>query len=77
MLCCVCRKTKREQGRQRARGREGLLEFSTGYLWFPRFSGVDGVEFLENALVPGLDGLLLVDVVHLRLPTAEHQDHGT
>lgn len=48
-----------------------------GYLWFPRFPRVDGVELLEHAFVSRLDGLLLVDVVHFRLPAAKHQDHGT
>jgi len=46
------------------------------YLWLLRFSGVGRVQLLEHALVLGLDRLLLVDVVHLRLPAAEHQDHG-
>lgn len=46
------------------------------YLWFARFPRVHRVELLEDFLVFGLDGLLLVDVVHLRLPATEHQDHG-
>lgn len=45
------------------------------YLWFAGLSGINRVELLEDFLVLGLDGLLLVDVVHLRLPTAKHQDH--
>lgn len=46
------------------------------YLWFARFPRVHRVELLEDFLVFGLDGLLLVDVVHLRLPATEYQDHG-
>lgn len=44
-------------------------------LWFAGLSGIGRVQLLEHVLVLGLDGLLLVDVVDLRLPTAKHQDH--
>lgn len=46
------------------------------YLWFAGFSGIGRIQLLEHKFVLGLDGLLLVDVVHLRLPTTKHQDHG-
>lgn len=47
------------------------------YLWFTGLSGVRCVQLLEHPFVLGLEGLLFVDVVHLRLPAAKHQNHGT
>lgn len=45
------------------------------YLWFARLSGIGCVELLKHPFILGLYGLLLVDVVHLRLPTTKHQYH--
>lgn len=46
------------------------------YLWFVWLPGVGRVQFSEDPLALGLQGLLPVDVVYLGLPAPEDQDHG-
>lgn len=54
----------------------GDCEQAGGYLWFVWLPGVGCVQFSEDPLALGLQGLLLVDVVYLGLPAPENQDHG-